>query len=132
MGFKDAAVSGLFNYFTFSYRSSRSEYWYFILFTFLLALVTSAIDMIVFSYTQQGLFNTGPTSVLLQLFLFIPGLSIAVRRLHDIGRSGWWIFIGVIPIIGLIIYIYWLCKKGDAGPNEYGDDPLNEISGVFA
>jgi uncharacterized membrane protein YhaH (DUF805 family) len=57
------------------------------------------------------------------LALFIPGLAVAVRRLHDVGKSGWWYFICLVPIIGSIWFIVLLATDGDVGPNEYGEDP---------
>jgi uncharacterized membrane protein YhaH (DUF805 family) len=60
---------------------------------------------------------------LLSLALLLPYLGIAVRRLHDTDRSGWWILIGLVPIVGIILLIVWYCTAGTAGPNTYGPDP---------
>jgi uncharacterized membrane protein YhaH (DUF805 family) len=67
----------------------------------------------------------GPIYILYGLALFIPGLAVAVRRLHDIGKSGWMILVALIPLIGGIWLLILLVKEGDSGSNEYGPDPKN-------
>ena len=65
--------------------------------------------------------GSGPFGLMLQLSVIIPGLSVTARRLHDVGRSGWWYFI-IFTVVGIIPLLYWVCKKGDTGPNKYGED----------
>ncbi len=115
--FKEAIVSALQqNYCNFSGRASRSEFWWFALFNFIL----SAVISIVFCWSQNAMnIVTG----LVNLALLLPSLGLAVRRLHDIGKSGWWIFISLIPIIGWILLIVWYCKDSQMEPNEYGPVP---------
>ena len=113
MGFGQAVRSGFTNYFTFKGRASRSEYWYFVLFIFVCALPAALVDRVVIG---QPIFQA-----LVTLATFIPNLSALIRRLHDTGRSGWYYFIALIPLVGIIVLIYWLCKVGAAQPNEYGD-----------
>lgn len=116
MTFKEA-VSTCFNkYATFSGRAPRSEYWWFALFN---VLVSLALNVVV----QAG----GGTSMALNLIagvaslaLFLPGLAVAVRRLHDIDKSGWWLLIGLIPLIGFIFVLIWFCTKGSVGENRFG------------
>lgn len=95
-------------YTQFSGRASRSEYWWFYLFT---VLATAAAGLL-----------GGTVGNLASLALFLPGLALMVRRLHDVGRSGWWFLIAFTGI-GLFVLLYWLVKGSSAGANEYGDGP---------
>ena len=116
VSFVDAVKRALtVNYFNFEGRASRSEYWWFSLFTFL----CSAILMAIFGDGTFGSILRG----LVSLALFIPSLGLSVRRMHDINRSGWWILIALVPIVGWIIYIVWACKQSDVNPNQYGPVP---------
>ena len=71
------------------------------------------------SFSAQG----GPISALVSLGLFLPGLAVAVRRLHDVDRSGWWLLLAFVPLIGIIVLIVWWCTEGTRGPNRFGPDP---------
>jgi uncharacterized membrane protein YhaH (DUF805 family) len=119
MNFQEAISSGLSRYIDFDTRSSRSEYWYWVLFVFIVSIVAAVIDSLIFGSEMMG-----PVRGLLTLALFVPGIAIGVRRLHDIGRSGWWILIALIPVIGFLVLIYWFVQAGDSGDNEFGGDPL--------
>ncbi|MEY3018190.1 MAG: hypothetical protein RL336_1325 [Pseudomonadota bacterium] len=103
-------------YATFSGRASRGEYWWFYLFTVLLGIVAGILEVMM----GIGTDTTGPISGLLNLALLVPGLAAGVRRLHDGGRSGWWMLL-VLTIIGIFVILYWLIVKGDEGANEYGE-----------
>lgn len=117
VSFKEAVEKALKeNYCNFSGRASRSEFWWFYLFTLILGV---AVD-IVFCWSQNAM---NVASGLIGLALLLPNLGIAVRRLHDIGKSGWWIFISLIPIVGWILLIVWYCKDSQMQPNEYGPVP---------
>jgi uncharacterized membrane protein YhaH (DUF805 family) len=118
MNFSQAIASGFRNYVTFSGRASRSEYWYWVLFAILGALVTGILDRALFDVS-----SVSPLNAIFGLVLFLPGLAVAVRRMHDIDRTGWWILIS-LTIIGVILLIVWACMKGTIGPNRYGPDPL--------
>lgn len=102
------------NYCNFSGRSSRSEFWWFQLFTFLLGVVISFI----FGDETSGTMISG----LVSLVLFLPNLGIQVRRLHDTGHSGWWWFIALTGI-GVFLLIYWYCCDSQRGENQYGQEP---------
>jgi uncharacterized membrane protein YhaH (DUF805 family) len=116
MTFQEAIASGLSRYVDFDTRSSRSEYWYWALFAFLVSLVANIIDGVIFG---------GPALAgLVGLALIIPGIAVAVRRLHDIERSGWWFLIVFVPLIGVLVLIYWFVQVGTSGDNEFGSDPL--------
>jgi uncharacterized membrane protein YhaH (DUF805 family) len=95
-------------YAQFSGRASRSEYWWFYLFT---VLATAAAG-------QLGTAVSGLASI----FFFLPSLALIVRRLHDVGRSGKW-FLLVFTIVGILVVFYWLIKDSDAGANKYGEGP---------
>ena len=113
MTFGEAISDGFSKYATFSGRSSRSAYWYWILFYVLIVIGASIIDAIISTPLVTGL---------AWLAFIIPNLAVLVRRLHDTDHSGWWIFISLIPLIGTIILIVFACT--DSGPpNKHGDGP---------
>ncbi|MBD5345524.1 MAG: DUF805 domain-containing protein [Bacteroides sp.] len=117
ISFKEAVVRALTrNYCNFNGRASRSEYWWFTLFTIILEVIIS----LVFGTHQTTL---GIVGGLAGLALLLPGLGLCVRRLHDIGKSGWWILISLIPTVGAIILIIWFCKDSDPVSNAYGPVP---------
>jgi len=115
MGFGQAISAGFSNYVNFSGRASRSEYWYWILFIFIADIVAGIIDSVLGIQIVTGLFG---------LVTIIPNIAIAIRRLHDLDRTGWWILLGFIPLIGWIILLIWYVTKGTDGPNRFGPDPL--------
>lgn len=118
--FGEAVKSALVeNYCNFSGRASRSQYWWYILFTYIISLILAPVVL------KFGTFGT-VLNIIVSLALMLPGLGIAVRRLHDIGKSGWWYFINLILIIGNIIFIVWCCQPSSPYPNEYGQVPLAE------
>ena len=116
VGFMEATRLFFSNYATFSGRASRSEYWYAVLFVVLSSVVAASLDVALFG--NSG--HIDPISSIWQLALLIPGISVAVRRLHDTDRTGWnylWLF---LPVIGAIILIVFFCQRGSPGPNRYG------------
>lgn len=119
MNFGQAIASGFRNYVGFEGRACRSEYWYWVLFTFLGSIVTAILDAILFPGNQIQLLNS-----LFGLAILVPSIAVLIRRLHDIDKSGWWWLLSFIPIIGWIILIIWAVRRGDAGPNRFGPDPL--------
>ena len=120
VSFKEAVVRALTqNYCNFSGRASRSEYWWFYLFSCIVSWVVS----IIVSLFSSDLSTMYIASMVVGLAFLLPSLGIAVRRLHDIGKSGWWMFISLIPLIGAIILIVWWCKDSQMEPNEYGPVP---------
>jgi uncharacterized membrane protein YhaH (DUF805 family) len=118
MGFGQAISSGFSNYVNFADRASRSEYWYWVLFIIIAEIVTSIIDYAIGAQVLTGIFG---------LATLLPNIAVAIRRLHDLDRTGWWIFLGLIPVIGTIILLIWFCTKGTDGPNRFGPDPLGLI-----
>lgn len=117
MDFVTAVKTCLSKYATFQGRASRSEYWYFTLFTFLLSLIAGIIDEAIGS-------QFGVMSAILTIAIMVPGIAVAARRLHDTDRSGWWQLLFIVPVLGIILLIVWFCTKGTPGPNRFGEDPL--------
>src|SRR5262245_30107542 len=118
MTFGQAISSGFQNYVNFSDRAARSEFWFWTLFATLASIVGGIIDSLVF----PGMI-TSPIQSVVGLALFLPGLAVSVRRLHDLDRTGWWVLIA-LTVIGIILLIVWNCMRGTIGPNRFGADPL--------
>ena len=111
-------------YADFSGRARRAEFWYFYLFHMLAIMVLSSIGGFFGSALGEMI---GAIPLIAYFFIsIIPILALVVRRLHDTNRSGWWYFIGAIPIIGVIILLIFLVTEGTHGPNRYGEDPKEE------
>jgi uncharacterized membrane protein YhaH (DUF805 family) len=127
MGFGKAIATCLRKYAVFSGRASRSEYWFFVLFETLLFAILIILDIVAF----RGFMNVLLTLAL--LILFLPRLAVLVRRLHDTDKSGWWMLIPLVPVIGSIWLIVILCRRGTDGANRFGMGPATvAISEVFA
>ncbi|GAA3861443.1 DUF805 domain-containing protein [Celeribacter arenosi] len=105
---------------TFEGRAQRSEFWWWALFVFLGGLVFGGIDTIFFGVPEV----TGPSAGLFSLVCFLPGLSVWVRRLHDTNRSGWWVLLILLPLIGFLVLVFWAASRGTYGANRFGPDPL--------
>ena len=117
MNFQEAVRTCLSKYTQFSGRARRPEYWWFVLFSWLGALVTGLVDRVLFG-PDVGIFG-----VIWGLALLLPAIAVGVRRLHDLGKTGWWLLIGIIPVLGTLLLIYWLVQPGTRGSNEYGPEP---------
>jgi uncharacterized membrane protein YhaH (DUF805 family) len=113
MTFDEAVADGLSKYVEFNGRSSRSAYWWFYLFGIIVSIAAGIVD---------ALLNTPAPGYVAGLGLLLPSLAVLVRRLHDTDRSGWWVLISLIPFIGLIVMLVFLCT-GSSGPNKYGGAP---------
>lgn len=107
-------VAVLKKYAVFSGRARRSEYWYFFLFSMIVSVILTILDTVL-GLNSSG---NGVLSSIYSLAVLIPSIAVGVRRMHDVGKSGWFI---LIPIYNLIL----ACTNGEAGPNEYGPDPKN-------
>jgi uncharacterized membrane protein YhaH (DUF805 family) len=121
MTFPDAIKSGFQNFSNFRDRASRSEYWWWTLFAFIVGMLSVVLDSVLFSIPLDS-DNSGPVNLIATLVMMIPGLAVSARRLHDIDKSGWWILIA-FTVIGLIPLIYWYCKPSDDGINRFGPPP---------
>jgi len=122
-------VEVLKKYVVFSGRATRSEYWYFVLFNMIIMIVLSIIDMFIGTYSSTSNFNMGILSGLYSLAVLLPSLAVAIRRLHDTGRTGWWLFISLIPIIGAIVLLVFMVTDSQSGDNKYGPNPKG-VSGT--
>jgi uncharacterized membrane protein YhaH (DUF805 family) len=120
MGFVEAVQSCLRQYVGFTGRARRSEYWWFFLFTILVSIVAGVLDSILGTMNDDT--NVGVIGTIASLALLLPSIAVAIRRLHDTSRSGWWILIGLIPIVGWIILIVFYCQDSH-GDNKYGPSP---------
>ena len=126
-------------YAQFSGRSRRKEYWMFVLLVFIIYVIAMILDSLLGFGTTTRYADVGETgaaagfnssggiiTLLAMLALFLPSLAVAIRRLHDTDRSGWWILIGLIPLIGAIVLLVFYCTDGTKGPNRFGADPKGE------
>lgn len=111
MGFGEAVATCFSKYCCFSGRATRAEYWWFYLFGILCSMLSWILDLVV----GISLF-----SYLVSLGLLLPNLGVAWRRFHDIGKGGGWYFIGLIPLVGWIIYLVWMCKASEPFDNRFG------------
>ena len=107
-------------YFDFSGRARRKEYWMFAAVNFGISMVLSIIDFALLGAADSGF---SPLSTLYMLAVIIPGIAVGVRRLHDTGRSGWSLLFAFIPFIGAFIVLYFMLIEGESGRNQYGPDP---------
>jgi uncharacterized membrane protein YhaH (DUF805 family) len=114
-------LEALKKYAVFSGRSRRMEFWYFVLFNIIVGVVLALIDMLIGTFSAAS--NIGLLSGIYSLAVLIPTLALWVRRLHDIDRTGWWIFINLIPLIGTIVLLVFALTPGTPGSNRYGPDP---------
>jgi uncharacterized membrane protein YhaH (DUF805 family) len=122
------------NYAEFSGRARRKEYWMFVLFNLIFIITAGVLDNILgTTFKMDAGYGTqampyGWLYMLYALFVVIPSLAVAIRRLHDVGKSGWMILVALIPLIGAIWLIVLYCTAGDTGDNKYGPDPkANEM-----
>ena len=111
------------NYANFEGRARRKEYWHFVLFNGIAGVVAELIDKLIGSGQFADGAGIGWVSLVVSLALVVPGLAVAVRRLHDIGKSGWSYFVILIPLVGAFVFLYWMLIDGDAGDNAYGPNP---------
>jgi uncharacterized membrane protein YhaH (DUF805 family) len=114
--FKEAINTTILQkYLDFSGRATRSEYWYFVLFYFLCAFIAGILD---------GILGLGVFSIIAVFGLLLPSLAVAVRRLHDTGKSGWWMLIGIVPLAFIVLLVFF-CQKSDEAENAYGPRPIS-------
>jgi uncharacterized membrane protein YhaH (DUF805 family) len=117
--FAEAVRSGFDHYVKFDGRASRPAFWWWFLFGVLVGIGASIIDAIIGSF--------GVVSGLAALALLLPNLSVAIRRLHDTDHTGWWVLIGLIPIIGFIVLLIFYLRQSDPGENRYGPPPADGV-----
>jgi uncharacterized membrane protein YhaH (DUF805 family) len=108
-------------YAVFSGRARRKEYWMFVLFNIIFSVVAIMLDNVLGTASKD--LGYGVIYGLYVLAVLLPGLAVTVRRLHDVGKSGWWIFISLIPLIGSIWLLVLLATDGQPGENKWGVNP---------
>ena len=114
-------IEVLKKYTVFVGRARRKEYWYFVLFNIIVSMILLFVDNLVGTFNKEsgfGVFNS-----IYSLAVLLPAIGVAIRRLHDTGRSGWWLLIGFIPLIGAIVLLIFFVKDGQPGENQYGPNP---------
>lgn len=122
------------NYWDFRGRAARSEYWLFFLWMFILGVIAGMIDVIAFPSGGPRLL--GPCALFVAFANLIPNVSLSIRRLHDTNRSGWWMLIALIPIIGPVVLFAFTVMRGTPGENRFGPEPgqrsYEELEATFA
>jgi uncharacterized membrane protein YhaH (DUF805 family) len=113
-------VEVLKKYAVFSGRARRKEYWMFFLFNIIIAFVLGFIEGLAGSSGLIGIFYS--------LAVLFPGIAVSVRRLHDTDRSGWWLLIGLVPIVGAIVLLVFMVFDSQSGQNQYGEYPKESIA----
>ena len=114
-------LQALKKYADFSGRARRREYWFFVLFNLIISVVLSVCDVVLGTYSAAA--SIGILSGIYTLAVLIPGIAVTVRRLHDTGRSGWWILIVLVPIVGWIVLLVFMLLDSQPGQNAYGPSP---------
>ncbi|MGB5863593.1 MAG: DUF805 domain-containing protein [Sulfitobacter sp.] len=115
--FTGALKDGFARYVDFKSRSTRSQFWWWTLWVIIFGVVAGFLDVIL------GTAENGPIGMIVSLGMFLPSLAIAIRRLHDIGRSGWWYLIMLVPIVGFIVLLVFFCTRSQDTPNQWGPEP---------
>lgn len=115
MNFREAVISGLAKVVDFSSRASRAEFWFWLLFVMLGEIVAAILDTAIFAR------HTGfaPLPSLFTVIILLPTVAVGARRLHDTGRSGWWLLVALSGI-GVVLLLYWQSQQGAPGPNRFG------------
>ena len=128
MSFTDAVTNVVINnYVGFKGRASRSEYWWFLLFAFLISFVTIIIDFALFGLESVEEFGLGLVSLIATLAMALPSIALTVRRIHDFGQSGWLFLVTIIPILGYVALFVFGILEGQDHPNQYGNVPTNTL-----
>ena len=138
MTFSESIRTCFSKFVTWEGRAARSEYWYFVLFCLLSQIAAAVVDGVLGTGFKMANPMTGVEQsmgygwvyMLTALALLLPNLAVLVRRLHDTDRSGWWYWIALIPLIGIILLIVWLASRGTNGTNRFGSDPLGADLGT--
>ena len=114
-------------YTDFKGRATRSEYWYFVLFYFIISLILTLIDINIINpnldLSPEAAMQGSVLTSIFALALLLPQIAVGIRRLHDTGRSGWWYLLILIPILGWLVLIYFYTIDSQAGTNAYGPNP---------
>ena len=120
MNFPTAVSTCLTKYAVFRGRARRSEYWWFMLATYIVSACLGILDGLFWGW---DFFDPTPFSGLFNLIVLLPSLAVGARRLHDIGRSAWWLLL-ILTVIGVILLIIWACQKSEDEENRFGPNPM--------
>ncbi|WBO23602.1 DUF805 domain-containing protein [Sphingomonas abietis] len=122
-------------YAQFSGRARRKEYWMYVLFLTIVAVIAAIVDTalgfgqttanVTASSAFYGWHSNGPIGAIWLVANLVPMLAVGIRRLHDIDKSGWWLLISFVPLVGGIVLLVFTCLEGTRGPNRFGPDPLS-------
>ena len=118
-------MAALRKYATFEGRARRKEYWFFALFNFLAVLLLAMLDMAAGTFSAEA--EIGLFSGLYLLGVLVPSIAVTVRRLHDTDRSGWWILISFVPLIGALVMLFFTVKDSQPGANRFGPNPKGVV-----
>ena len=132
MSFGQAVSSFFSNYANFQGRTRRSGYWWVVLFLVVISAVLWFVDLQLFAGVwPQDLLDqgSGPISIVFGLAIIVPVIALGVRRLHDTNRSGWWVLLGFIPLIGSIVLFVFYVLDSTPGENKYGPNPKGVDAG---
>ena len=122
-------LEALNKYAVFEGRARRKEYWFFMLFNFLISFAVNIFDRLMGNYDQLS--GVGFLGLIYMLGIMVPGLAVSIRRLHDTGRSGWWLLLSLIPVLGGIVLLYFMALDSDEGTNNYGPSPKDNPTELF-
>jgi uncharacterized membrane protein YhaH (DUF805 family) len=114
-------LTALKKYADFSGRAQRAEFWFFVLFFLIIFIVLTIVDGMI--GTMNSAMGMGILSLIFYLAMFVPSLSVTARRLHDTDRSGWWILISLVPLVGSIVLLVFMILDGTPGDNRFGPNP---------
>lgn len=113
-------IGVLKKYAVFEGRARRAEYWYFVLFNFIAAVILAILDHMLGTLTATGM---GIFGLIYGLAVIMPGIAVSVRRLHDTDRSGWWMFLFLIPLLGPLVLLVFMVLDSTPGENRFGPNP---------
>ncbi len=119
-------IEALKKYAVFRGRSRRKEYWYFALFYAVITIALLVVDIAIGTFNSTA--GLGLFSGVFNLAMLIPSIAVSVRRLHDIDRTGWWVLISLVPIIGVIVLLVFAVQDGTPGDNRYGPNPKTAVA----
>ena len=122
MGMQEAVRTVFGKYADFNGRARRQEYWWFTLFSLIISLVLNILTRAMAGSSLAMIFAV--IAMIYGLGVLIPSIAVGVRRLHDMDKSGWWLLIAFVPIVGGLLLLYWFVQRGTVGPNQYGPDPV--------
>ena len=109
-------------YADFDGRARRKEFWLFYVFIILGSIVTISLDILTGTFDEVA--GAGPFTAIFVIAIIVPSIAVTIRRLHDLDRTGWWYLISIVPLVGPLVLLIFLCLPGTDGNNRFGPDPL--------